>query len=741
MIPNSAVYGAPNEWHLSVYDMSETYLPAWGADALSYGKLSAGVAANKIQLREVLDSSISYVGLGIESPYSDIMSVNSGGQIIHDTRNVTNFFYAYGTPVTYDYYIPNNGNAVTWNVDTLDNDNYNKDYRPIVSFNPKRLLWYVMIYAASNTNPTGYDDVLRAPLATYANDTTFQNTYPYIMCAYMFPLVDTSTTETPARINNPAEPFHLCINNRRFVQDFDYITFNDMTITHIQGNTFEGILLRGSINGLGNDYIEASSANCIYILGDESAIHHISGNTWRYAEQYSDDVKEKIMQAAACFCNYFLGDIPIPSGQSYVDIPLNADCIYLGYPDENGVSHGQYTHGAANENNPVWAWTQTKDNDYDYTKIDPNEYNDRTGFATAFSPVVSFNRMYATDENNVVMAAKALATAISLKPSEIAAQDFSIASFLTNNPIDAIISVKKYPFTALPAASSAVNIQFGNVNYSFVQGYPMSNTVDSLDFVFNTANKNALFPVFDNTFLDYEPYTRAELIIPYCGTVPICCADYMGHTIKVKMVVDYITGACTAYIMRDNVALQSISGQIGIDVPVSGIQKATLDSQIVNANLQYKAAQLSGTALAAGTMVTTGAALASAATGNMPAAAATAGAAVTGVAKIQQQEITEQLLEYNAKHVQVPFKQLSSSTGVISEVYESRCRLVIYRPVLSPDYNAEKYAKTIGFACLKNGLVKDFTGITYGDINTDGIPCTDAEKTMIRNAFATGVII
>lgn len=732
MIPNSLIYGTPEEWHLANYDMPQAYLAAWGSDASTYGKLSAGVNENKIKLKEVLDQSISYVGMGIESPYSNIITINSSGNIVTDNRNVTNFYYAYGEPLTYDYYIPNDGSAITWDVDTLDNDNYNKDYRPIVSFNPKKLLWHVMVTVSdAKYNGTIYTTGLNA----YSASASLQTQYPYLKMAFMYPLVDTSDTDTPHWINTLTEPMHLCINEKRFVESFDFITFNDlkMTSAYYRG----GILLRGSIEGIGNTFI--SNTHCVYMLGDQSCIENSGSGNYVYAELYNISVEEEILKAAACFCNYFVGTNQWPV--EWESTALNSDTVFLGYPDNDGVSHGEYTIGADNETNPVWAWSQTKDNDYDYTKIDPNVYDNATGFATAFSPVVSFNRMYATDENNIVMAAKALATAISLKPSEIAAQDYSIASFLTNNPIDAIISVKKYPFTALPAASSAVNIQFGNVNYSFVQGFPMSNTVDSLDFVFNTANKNSLYPVFGNTFLDYEPYTHAELIIPYCGTVPICCADYMGHTIKVKMIVDYITGACTAYIMRDNVALQSISGQIGIDVPVSGIQKATLDSQIVNANLQYKAAQLSGTALAAGTMVSTGAALASAATGNVPAAAVTAGAAVTGVAKIQQQEITEQLLEYNAKHVQVPFKQLSSSTGVISEVYESRCRLVIYRPVLSPDYDAEKYAKTIGFACLKNGLVKDFTGITYGDINTDGIPCTDAEKTMIRNAFATGVIL
>lgn len=736
MTPNENVYGNKANWITSQFNIGPVYFPEWDM-------LREGVTQNKIQLGETLDKSIGYVGLGAESSYSNIISTDSAGHIVVDSKNVTNFFLSYGD-LSYRYYIKNNTNDNTWQVETLATDNLNGVLRPIISFTPSKILWWLLITASSVENPEYDYQVIGVRLYQYVqNLNNWRTDFPYIKAVYMVPAFDVSETDTPDRVTT-GNSINLSINDMRNVYNKDnFITYTDLSLVPIPAilsahTTRQGILLRGSREGLADNY--CTSTQCAYFLGDENKIIQIPGG-YSYAEQFTDDVLAEIIKQAACFCMPFIADVPIPEGYTVNNIPLTDNCVYFGYPDDNGISHGDYTQGADNVNNPVYEWTDTTDSTYDYTKIDDTEYNNRTGFATTFSPVVSFNRMYATDENNIIMAAKALATAISLKPAEIAAQDYSIASFLTNNPIDAIISVKKYPFTALPAASSAVNVQFGNVNYNFVQGFPMTNTVDSLDFIFSADLHNGLTPVFGNTFLDYEPYTHAELIIPYCGTVPICCADYMGHTIKVKMVVDYITGACTAYIMCDNIALQSISGQIGIDVPVSGIQKATLDSQIVNANLQYKAAQLSGTALAAGTMVTTGAALASAATGNMPAAAATAGAAVTGVAKIQQQEITEQLLEYNAKHVQVPFKQLSSSTGVISEVYESRCRLVIYRPVLSPDYNAEKYAKTIGFACLKNGLVKDFTGITYGDINTDGIACTDAEKTMIRNAFATGVII
>ena len=299
MIPNPNIYGTPQEWHLANYDMPEAYLAAWGTDSLDYGKLSAGVDESKIKLREVLDQSISYVGMGEESPYSNILTINSSGQVVTDSRYVTNFFYAYGDPITYDYYIPNNGSAKTWDVDSLENDNYNSVYRPIVSFNPKRLLWHVMVIVSD----TKYNGTLYTTgLNSYSASAALQTQYPYLKMAFMYPLVDTSNTDTPHWINTLTEPMHLCINERRSVEGFDYITFNDFKIT--SGYYRGGILLRGSLEGIGNSFI--SSSNCVYMLGDSSCIENSGSNYYVYAELYNLSVEEEILKAAACFCNYFV---------------------------------------------------------------------------------------------------------------------------------------------------------------------------------------------------------------------------------------------------------------------------------------------------------------------------------------------------------------------------------------------------------------------------------------------------
>lgn len=740
MIPNSNVYGTPQEWHLASYDMPEAYLASWGTNASDYGKLSAGVNESKIKLREVLDQSISYVGMGEESPYSNILTLNSSGQVVTDSRYVTNFFYAYGDPITYDYYIPNNGNAITWDVDTLDNDNYNKDYRPIVSFNPKRLLWHVMVIVSdAKYNGTLYTTGLNS----YSASAALQTQYPYLKMAFMYPLVDTSNTDTPHWINTLTEPMHLCINERRNVEGLDFITYNDLKIT--SGYYRGGILLRGSLEGIGNSFI--SSSHCVYMLGDRSCIEDSGSGYYIYAELYSLSVEEEILKAAACFCNYFVGTNPWPV--DWESTALNSDTVFLGYPDSNGISHGEYTVGADNENNPVWGWGQTKDSDYDYNKI-PSEYDNTNHFNTV--SIAQFNNYYVMSYNQVRDLAKEVYKALQRKPSDVQTTDYSLDSFLTNSPIDGIISIKRYPVYDIPKSNTAHYITIGNYTSDTISAYTLFNDPTRAFLNFSFSGTKRFDEKFGGSFLDREPYTTAELYIPFCGTVPISVADYIGHIINVKIAIDYKSGSCTAYVLRDSTPLQAANGQIGIDIPVTGISTSQVDSQLLNANLRLKESQRQVQSSSYG-FLSSGAGIGTTifgmgkGTGSMAGAMSMSGAASslssfmnTGV-NFENAWDNRTVAAYELHHIQTPFKSISAGSPLTAAMGELCCRLTIYRPILSDDYDSSVYAKTVGFACLINGQVRDFTGLTEGAIDLSGINCTDKEKSLIATAFKQGVFL
>jgi len=415
----------------------------------------------------------------------------------------------------------------------------------------------------------------------------------------------------------------------------------------------------------------------------------------------------------------------------------------LGVIDDEGFTDGTYTRGIGNETANNFDWKTVSESKYDPIKPpptpdDPTIYSDETGF-NVLGGVANCNKVYAVNASNIMNLAKALSTAITTRLSDLPPLDYSLETFLTNNPLDCVVSLRKYPVTNLSSGTEEP-ISFGSYQNANVQGIPFVKSYDLITFTFSNAARNSLYAHFAD-FRDYEPYTHAELIIPFCGTVQINPCDFIGHDINVYMVIDYITGGCTAYVAADRLVVTSIAGTIGVDVPLSGIQTATLESQRVNAVMSRKSADIGVNNAIVGGLSSSVGLLASAGAGSVVGAVGSGAGLVSSVGRIEQADIAYQKADYELKHQQVPFKQVSAGTPIASTVVENCCRLIIYRPVLDDRYNAEVYAKTVGFACLMNGKVADFSGLTVGNINVDGLAVTDTEKQAIQKAFANGVIL
>jgi hypothetical protein len=345
--------------------------------------------------------------------------------------------------------------------------------------------------------------------------------------------------------------------------------------------------------------------------------------------------------------------------------------------------------------------------------------------------------MYVLTDTEVSSLANELYKAVSQAPAGEEIERYNQSVFLTQNPIDCIISLKKFP-CELPFSNS-IPIKLGSYTCS-TTGSPLLYTTGVYQFTFSNALKNSLYPVNDKSFLDYEPYTKAELSIPFCGTVEIPCSYlYDYDDLTAYLIIDYITGACTAYITARGIAIDSTSGNAAITMPVNGLQSATLDSQIHAAAVKdTQASNGFAISLAGGAA----AIIASLFTGGAAAPLlAVAGAAVGIGGAALNAQTTHENIDYELQHMQTPLKQISAASGAISQSYDMRCKLRITRPKLDSSYNATVFANTVGYACCINTTVNNLTGLTVGTVNLDGIVATETEKQMIAQAFAQGVIL
>lgn len=131
---------------------------------------------------------------------------------------------------------------------------------------------------------------------------------------------------------------------------------------------------------------------------------------------------------------------------------------------------------------------------------------------------------------------------------------------------------------------------------------------------------------------DLEPYTTAQIYIPYCGQYSVPVADIVGANIHTETYIDILTGEMLVYVVRSKGGLSNTlftcTGRIGYDVPL------TTDSAALK--IGALAASVGVPALVAGTL---GAATIAVGTGAKAGTAiATKGAGVEEMAAISERQ-------------------------------------------------------------------------------------------------------
>ena len=73
-------------------------------------------------------------------------------------------------------------------------------------------------------------------------------------------------------------------------------------------------------------------------------------------------------------------------------------------------------------------------------------------------------------------------------------------------------------------------------------------------------------PTLYNDYRDYEPYTRIEMFVPFCGWFALP-SWAMGKTITGEMFVDLYNGTCKAIIKASNTVVAETGGNVAYDIP------------------------------------------------------------------------------------------------------------------------------------------------------------------------------
>lgn len=272
---------------------------------------------------------------------------------------------------------------------------------------------------------------------------------------------------------------------------------------------------------------------------------------------------------------------------------------------------------------------------------------------------------------------------------------FDIATWqkLVSNPMDCIISLHCLPFE--PDGTAVGEIGIGSF-MTGLQAPKISNEYKYIDC------GSVSLKHFWGSALDYSPYTRCELYLPFIGIKDIATEDVQGQTIYIKYGIDVLTGDCIAHVKCGQSVMYKFKGNVRMAIPLSS---KTTDMWVKT-----------GAAVAgiAGTVATGG-------SGAMVAGAVAGGAGTVASSKIRTE-------------------RSGDISGAVGSLDDFRPYFIFHRPAQSL---AKHYNKYKGYPSNITSALSALSGYTEVEhihlTNIEG--ATDTELNEIEQLLKNGVII
>lgn len=277
------------------------------------------------------------------------------------------------------------------------------------------------------------------------------------------------------------------------------------------------------------------------------------------------------------------------------------------------------------------------------------------------------------------------------------------------NPMDAILGLSIVPLS-IPSGGVR-RLTIGNIDTG------ISLTTAAGQYVEVDCGSIQIDEVWGG-YLDYAPYTKCSIYLPYVGTHPLSIDDIMGKTLQVVYHCDILSGACIALIKSGSSVLYSFIGQLASSIPITAVNY----TNVINGILQ-----IAGTV---GTMVASGgfsAPLAAQKAGF--AGAYTAGHFLGAGASVAQDAISMK-----------PEVERSGSVSGTGGMLGVQVPYLIFEfPNQAIPESQNNFMGYPSFVTVQLGSISGYTEVEH--IHLENIPCTDEEQQEILGFLESGVIL
>lgn len=420
----------------------------------------------------------------------------------------------------------------------------------------------------------------------------------------------------------------------------------------------------------------------------------------------------------------------------------NADSpyLYLGHMSDSGVTDGTFVHGTAIADEIQADWENPTDvTPFDPSRPQPDPSNPPTpsgkseGKITGDTTTGIKDRFLGT--GSIKYYALAPSDTAELKTllwaqSKTFYESIQIAGKQSASIFDYISSFRYYPASVSAmgfTTDSASDIYLGTgakfqktdgTNYQLTQ---VNGFVSQFDWCRWDLSS---FDGWRNNFLDYSPYCKMSMYLPYAGTFDLdlqtvaAMIDVTQATIRVSVCIDINTGSMTYYVDADDCLILNKTVKLGVDLPISGNDAIQQSTAILQTNYN-NASRLIGDVSGIASEISSG--------------------SIAGIAASALQlpvSLGSMSLSTALANRQVP-TQVGSFGGALSSVTQGQDPYItIYRQKIANPLN---YGHTVGYLTDSTHDIDDLSGFTVcSNPDLSGITATAAELDMIRNILTSG---
>lgn len=267
---------------------------------------------------------------------------------------------------------------------------------------------------------------------------------------------------------------------------------------------------------------------------------------------------------------------------------------------------------------------------------------------------------------------------------------------LVGDPIDLILSLAIYP-TTIDTESNPKPVTVGFINTGVEMHYRNSQYID-------VDCGTLSIPEYWAAYMDYAPYTKVSIFLPYIGTKPLNVDDVMNQDLHIRYRIDLVSGSCVAMIKVDDRVLYQFTGTCATAIPVNSQQMGNIIRSAVSLGVAVGAT--------AGAIVSGG---------------ATAPAAASAISSAANLATTK------------PDVSHSSSIGAASGLMSIQTPyLIIERPRQAIPENQQTYTGFPSFITEDLGELNGYTEVEV--VHLHGMSCTDDELEELDRLLQEGVI-